>query len=219
MRAKNALTVTALLLVVGASAVACGAEGRPEPPYVGAGEVCGGVFAGPLEETVESVVGAASFDRSDTKGMDRVVEALRDGHASGRSWSSRKELCEMSPEGVNPRNVARISFWNYAPRDVGDPNLDSGGRLFAVGKEATAGRASASLYFECSSPLLKGSRERPARIAGALGAGKDRGAEVEYLAANLTVLHAASLAVAKELECENNAGLPEKLDPDLQPLP
>ncbi|MGY3682443.1 hypothetical protein [Streptomyces sp. TE33382] len=42
---------------------------------------------------------------------------------------------------------------------------------------------------------------------------------MENLVANLTALHAASLAVAKELECEDNGGLPEKLGPDFQPLP
>ncbi|MEV5682364.1 MULTISPECIES: hypothetical protein [unclassified Streptomyces] len=217
MRVVRALSVIGLVLTVGAGAVACGSEEKKESPYVGAGEVCGGVFAGPLEKTVETVTGATSFDRTGEKRMDRVVEALKKGYASGRSWATGYDLCVLGAEGAGRRDDVKINFSIYAPQDVGDTDLRGGARMYSMGKEATAGAVGARINFECVSPQLEGSKERPARIKGGFGNAKDRGTAPEDLAANLTLAHAASLAVAKKLGCEDNGGLPEK--PDLQPLP
>ncbi|MCX4969669.1 hypothetical protein OHA98_33930 [Streptomyces sp. NBC_00654] len=151
--------------------------------------------------------------------MDRVVEAIKKGYASGRRWSLAEELCEMRAKGVDSREATTLSFLIYAPDDVGDPGNPEGTRLFPLGKEAVARSRVAGLYFECVSPRLDGSRNRPARIYGGLEGAANRGDAVENLVANLTVIHAASLAVAEELECENDGGLPRELDPNLQPLP
>ncbi|MEE1739463.1 hypothetical protein PUR49_23550 [Streptomyces sp. BE147] len=53
--------------------------------------------------------------------MDRVVGAIRKGHASGRSWSLAEEFCELRAKGVDSREAATLSFHIYAPDDVGDP--------------------------------------------------------------------------------------------------
>ncbi|MFD7527572.1 hypothetical protein ACFV8E_08130 [Streptomyces sp. NPDC059849] len=54
------------------------------------------------------------------------------------------------------------------------------------------------------------------RILGNFGRPKSRGQDVSNpREVNLTVVHAASLAVAKKLECENNGGLPD--NPVLNP--
>ncbi|MBT2461699.1 hypothetical protein J7E92_08575 [Streptomyces sp. ISL-63] len=172
-----------------------------------------------MEKTVEAVAGTTSFERRVGGGMARVIEKIKEGYASDRTWSTSEELCQISGKGVGSRERPSLSFSIYAPQDVGDPRNPEGTRLFALGKEAVANTRSAGLYFECMSPRLEGSERVPARIRGGLGKAQDRGDAVNNLVANLTVLHAASLAVAKELECEGNGGLPEKLDPELQPLP
>ncbi|MGY3682447.1 hypothetical protein [Streptomyces sp. TE33382] len=219
MRMMRTLSVIGLVMTVGAGAVACGSgtEESEESPYVGAGEVCGGVFSGPLEKTLETVTGATSFDRSDGKGLDRVAEAVRKGHESGRSWATGADLCVLGAEGAGHRDDIKINFSLYAPQDLGDTQLRGGARMFSMGKEATAGPVGARINFECVSPQLDGSKDRPARIKGGFGNAKDRGPAPENLAANLTLAHAASLAVAEKLGCEDSGGLPKK--PDLRPLP
>lgn len=149
--------------------------------------------------------------------MDKVIEKIKEGYASDRSWLIKQNLCEMSVKGGSFLDATAISFSVYEPQDVGDPRRPAGTRLFLLGKEAVANTRSAGLYFECVGPQIEGSGRIPVRVRGGLGKAKDRGDAVEDLVANLSVLHAASLAVAKRLGCTNNGGLPEKLDPDLQP--
>ncbi|MEV7871026.1 hypothetical protein AB0P17_34125 [Streptomyces sp. NPDC088124] len=208
--------MTGVVLALGAVAVACGSGGEDESPYVGAAEVCDGVFAGPLEKTIESVTGATSFSRLTGEGVGRVSENIKDGHASGRSWTVGEKLCKIPAKGTSSRENATIDFSIYAPQDIGDPKPREGSRFFALGTEAVASPRGARVYFECVSPQMKGSDEQPARIYAALVHVKDRGDALENLQANVTVVNAAALAVAERLDCENNGGLREK--PDLRPL-
>ncbi|MFE4058830.1 hypothetical protein ACFXP3_21495 [Streptomyces sp. NPDC059096] len=217
MRVKKALTAVGVVLAVGAVAVTCASGEEEKSTYVGAAEVCDGVFAGPLEQTVESVTGATSFYRLSNEGVGLVSENLKEGHASGRSWTGGRKLCEMVVKDDYGRDDATIDFSIYAPQDVGDVKPREGVRYFSLGKESFATSLGARMYFECVSPQMKGSDERPARINAGFTHAKDRGDALENLQANMTVVNAAALAVAEKLDCENNGGLREK--PDLQPLP
>lgn len=207
-------------LVVALFAAACTSNsGKSQPSYEGAGEVCEGVFAGRLEKAVEAVTGATSFERRAGGGMDRLIEAIEKGYASGRKWAPGGELCKIPPKGTNDDDQATLAFHIYAPQDVNDSGSRKGERRFALGEEAIANSLYAGIYFECVSPRLDGSRSRPARIYGGLSKVHDRGDALENLMENLDVVHAASLAVAEKLECEGDAGLPKKLGPRLRELP
>ncbi len=151
--------------------------------------------------------------------MGELVEEIAKGYASGRSWSPREELCEMAAKGSRSGEETTLAFHIYAPHDVNYPGSAEGERRFSLGKEAVANVRSAGIYFECVSPGLDGSKNRPARIYGGLSKAHDRGDALENLMDNLQIVHSASLAVAKKLECEGDAGLPEKLDPGLRQLP
>ncbi|MFE6700809.1 hypothetical protein [Streptomyces sp. NPDC057718] len=183
-----------------------------------AAEVCDGVFAGQLEKTVQFVAGGKSFERR-TSGIGVVIDNIKEGRTSGRSWLTSQELCEISVKEKPSRDAIVISFSGYASEDVGDLRNPEGTRRFSLGREAVANTRSAGLFFECVSPQLEGSERSPARIRGGLGYAPDRGDAVDELVTNLAILHAASLAVAEELECEGDGGLPKKLDPDMRPLP
>ncbi|MFE7308325.1 hypothetical protein ACFU8A_27855 [Streptomyces sp. NPDC057546] len=199
-----------MVMAVGAAATGCGEE-KEAPEYVGTEEVCHGVFRGRLAKTVESVMGASSFAWTSPKELDRVVDALKAGYESGNSWARGDTLCQLTPEGGGRADRAGIAFSLYAPQDVGDLRLPAGGRLYTMGKQSEATPESAALYFECVSSQFKGSKVRPMRILGQLGRPKDRGQKAsDPRQVNLTILHAASLFLAKELQCENNGGLPEK---------
>ncbi|MFD0038116.1 hypothetical protein ACFVIZ_10780 [Streptomyces anulatus] len=206
-------------LLVAVCATACSTDPEPQSPYVNAAEVCDGVFAGDLAKTVETVTGATSFERRAGGGMEQLIEEIEKGYTSGRSWSPRKELCEMAGKGGRSGAETTLSFHIYAPQDVNYPGNPEGTKRFSLGKEAVANVRSAGIYFECVSPQFEGSKNRPARIYGGLGKASDRGDARESLMDNLRVVHSASLALAEELECEDNAGLPAELDPDLKELP
>ncbi|MFH9267965.1 hypothetical protein ACH4KN_27510 [Streptomyces sp. NPDC017546] len=206
-------------LLVAVCATACSSDPEPQSPYVNAAEVCDEVFAGDLETTLETVTGATSFERRAGGGMEQLVEEIEKGYASGRSWSPREELCEMAAKGGRSGAETTLAFHIYAPQDVNYPGNPEGTKRFSVGKEAVANVRSAGIYFECVSPQLEGSKNHPARIYGGLGKASDRGDARENLMDNLRVVHSASLALAEKLECQDNAGLPAELDPDLKELP
>ncbi|MEU5720190.1 hypothetical protein AB0G71_31350 [Streptomyces sp. NPDC020403] len=214
VRMRRLLACAGLVMLLSAGGVACASEDKAEEAheaYVGAEEVCDGLFAGPLAKMVEEVTGHKLFAWSSRKGMEEVVNALKEGYASGRSWADGADLCRLVPQGARPTDPAGgVKFSMYAPHDVGDFNLPAGSELYTMGKQSEVGRSGASLYFECVTPQLKGSRERPLRILGSFGRGKSSApATRAYRDTNLRILHAVSLELVKELDCEKNGGLPE----------
>ncbi|MFJ6236365.1 hypothetical protein ACIQH0_19990 [Streptomyces griseus] len=206
-------------LVVAVCATACGSDPEPQSPYVKAAEVCDGLFAGGLEKTVEAVTGATSFKRRSDGDVDRLIGKIEKEYASGRNWSQGGELCDMAAKGSRSVDETTLRFRIYAPQDVNYPGSPEGQRRFSLGKEAVANVRSAGIYFECVSERLDGSKNRPARIYGGLSKAHDRGDALENAMDNLRVVHAASLAVAEKLKCEDNAGLPAELDQDMKQLP
>lgn len=210
-RLKRAWCVVGLVTTFGIGATGCGEEEEP-PRYVGAEETCGGLFKGPLAEKVESVTGTTVFSSTGTEALDRVAEKLKEAYKSRTPWGPGGELCALYPQKRAVRNAhSEINFYKYAPRDLEDADVPSDGRIYRMGKRSIATPTSGSLYFDCVSPRLKGSKERPLRIHGAFHHPKATAQSTpEHLAANMEIVHAASLAVAKKLQCENSGGLPEK---------
>ncbi|MFD4033099.1 hypothetical protein ACFWVP_21960 [Streptomyces sp. NPDC058637] len=219
VRARRWLTAVGLAMTLGAGSVACAsddAEAEHEA-YVGAEEVCGGLFAGPTAKMVEDVTGRKLFAWRNSKSVEDVVRALKDGYASGRSWAAGDDLCELVRKGATPTEPAGgVKFSMYAPHDVGDPGLPAGAEFYTMGQQSEVARSGAALYFECVTPQLKDSDKNPLRIHGSFGRGKSDAPDTrEYRNLNMTILHAVSLKLVKALDCENNGGLPK--DPVLSP--
>ncbi|MFJ8753380.1 hypothetical protein ACIREO_29215 [Streptomyces sp. NPDC102441] len=60
------------------------------------------------------------------------------------------------------------------------------------------------------SPQLEGSDRTPLRIQGGFGRGKSGAPDTrEYRNMNMAILHTMALKLVKELDCENNGGLPK----------
>ncbi|WP_307713309.1 hypothetical protein [Streptomyces sp. V4I23] len=176
-----------------------------------ASEVCDGVFRARAAAAVERLMGVGPYGNTGRGAVERVADALRDGYESGRSWTRATRLCSLEPKGTGIGEHASLRFSIYAPGDIGTGGLAEGERAYRMGTEAEAGPGGARLYFECVSHRLKGSSERPARVFGGLSLASDlKEDSKEHREAGLTVVHAASLAVAEELECEDRGGLPEK---------
>ncbi|MFB7189913.1 hypothetical protein ACFCZT_32410 [Streptomyces sp. NPDC056230] len=110
---------------------------------------------------------------------------------------------------------SKVNFDIYPPQDLNEGHSNDE-HYYTMGKRSGATSAGAFLYFECVSPRLKGSRETPMRIYGSFTHRKATAQNTpEHWAENMKIVHAASLAVAKELQCENDGGLPE--EPVLKP--
>jgi hypothetical protein len=205
-------TVLGAVLLLGAGTTACGGEESQEPPrYVSASEVCDGVFQARAAEAVEHLMGVGPYGNTGRGAVERVADAVQNGYESGRSWTHATQLCQLDPKGSGTFDQASLTFAVYAPGDIGTGRRAEGERAYAMGTEAEAGPLGARLYFECVSPRLKGSHERPARVFGSfrLDSGLKKDSK-EHREAGLIVVHAASLAVAEELKCDHRGGLPEK---------
>lgn len=158
-------------------------------------------------------MGTKNFSDAGRGRLADVVGQLQSDYAERLRWSRGKEICEISPD--NGASSISVTFSLYAPDDLPDDGHSSSLHAYPVGKGALSGAEDAELYFECTSPELKGSLERPARILGHLSYWKAPEDTRATHDANLTVLHSISLAVAKELKCENDADLPS--EPKLTP--
>ncbi|WP_250286274.1 hypothetical protein [Streptomyces atroolivaceus] len=204
--------VAALALSLGVGGVSCASsEEEPErKPYVGADEVCDGLFAGRLAGMIEDVTGHKVFSGAPNK-MSDVVKALKAGYASGHMWAAGETLCRLSPKGAGPTDASgEVDFSMYHPSDLEDEAPSNDVKRYDMGKIATSGQGGASLYFECMTPKLQSSEQRPLRIAGGFSRGKSSVPDTpEHRDLKMIIVHAMSLMVSDELECENNAGLPE----------
>jgi hypothetical protein len=201
-----------LVVALGGGSVACASEdkNKEEKIFVGAAEVCGDVFADPLAEMVEKVTGDTVFFAESSKGMEKVVTALKEGYESGRPWAAGDTLCLLHPKGAKQTDEGGVKFSMYAPQDLEDEGLPAGQEFYTMGVQSSVGRGNASLYFECVTPQLKGSDATPLRIHGGFGRGESDAPDTrEYRNLNMTILHAVSLKLVRELGCENNGGLPK----------
>ncbi|MFG2984781.1 hypothetical protein ACGFYQ_26595 [Streptomyces sp. NPDC048258] len=84
---------------------------------------------------------------------------------------------------------------------------------YALGRGAWADADKAVVYVDCISPKLPGADgATPAVLAvRAWNRTFPQGDAAKYREANLALAHAASVALAKELGCRDNGGLPDKL--------
>jgi hypothetical protein len=213
MRRRDAVLAATVSIALCFGATACGGNDEPAAKRTAAKDQCGGVLSPAALTALEQVMGKQFSDAADAT-ADETVEQLRSDYGKRLNWSRGKQFCEISKTdgGVNSMTV---SFSLYAPDDLSGSNHAANLHAYPMGKEALAGAEDAYLYFECVSPELEGSKSRPARVAGHLSQAEPPSDTEEVHKANMAVLHSAAVAVAGELKCEGNAGLPA--DPKLTP--
>jgi hypothetical protein len=213
MRRRDAVLAATVSIALCFGATACGGNDEPAAKRTAAKDQCGGVLSPAALTALEQVMGKQFSDAADAT-ADETVEQLRSDYGKRLNWSRGKQFCEISKTdgGVNSMTV---SFSLYAPDDLSGSNHAANLHAYPMGKEALAGAEDAYLYFECVSPELEGSKSRPARVAGHLSQSEPPSDTEEVHKANMAVLHSAAVAVAGELKCEGNAGLPA--DPKLTP--
>ncbi|MDX3849096.1 hypothetical protein [Streptomyces sp. AK02-01A] len=200
------------MLALGLGVSACGSGDEDEGPrFVGAEKVCDSVFSGDVAAALETAIGDTTFLANGDGALDRTATAVKDFYADGQDVNRGQKFCSVNGKKRGSGGMD-ISFGLYKQEDALSEGHSASQRPYDLGKRALAGTKNSSLYFECVSPRLDGSDKEAARVLGGLRY-SDReleGTRAEQ-EANLTVLHAASLALAKKLECENNGGLPTKV--------
>jgi hypothetical protein len=202
----------------GMVAVGCSAE-EPEPSpqavpqQLSIGQVCAGLFRGEGAEALERLLESTTFllrDEDRNPDVRAVAKVMEDAYRAGAKIRDMPQsVCKISGAPQDSRfHTARLMFTAYS-KHAGDPAdfpgvSDSGVRVSTEGKWVY-------LSYDCVSRRVGSTPDIPLRIKllfqdqwegskGAAALGPD------YLAAT----HSAALAVAKELGCLNNAGLPER---------
>ncbi|MGW0119577.1 hypothetical protein [Streptomyces sp. NPDC003327] len=195
---------------------ACGGD-EEQPPRVTAAQQCDGTLSPAAAGALESVLATKKFSEDGSGGLERTVnEVIEDWSREGRPPGHRA-MCEVTADAT-PKNEVRINFTLYRDGDLYDDGTKwtaQGRYLYGMGQESSTDNKSAHLFVGCTSPRLQGSDKQPTPIGSVLRF--DKSTKGSYPAntpatreAYLTVLHSVTLAVVKELGCEDNAGLPEE---------
>jgi hypothetical protein len=204
------------VLTLGIAVSACGGEDKaPEGP-VAAEKVCEGVISGQAAiSALETVRGSKNVRPTYDPFLKDAVKTIEDAHKEGVRWSTGSGCDIQAAERTTATTDLRASF--YAPWDDDSGASPAEQYPYDLGKRANAGFRGASLYYECVSPRLKGSAQRPGRVkiglSNTLPFPKDTLAVRE---ANLVIVHSVGLTLARELKCENDGGLPAV--PHLEPI-
>ncbi|MGW8359188.1 hypothetical protein ACWGK1_01240 [Streptomyces wedmorensis] len=200
-------------LALGLLLTACGGgEDQASPPA----QKCDETLAPAAVDAVGSLLGTRESDWAGI-GLDRTVDVLIEDQAREGRPPGHPSMCEVTTD-ASPKSGIDVDVWLNDSGSLYDDGTtkwwNQGRSLYAMGREASADTKSAALFVGCSSPRLKGSDKQPTSIGAELKF--DKPVKGAYPAdtpatreAYLTVLHSVTLAVVKELGCENNAGLPE----------
>ncbi|MFJ8867139.1 hypothetical protein ACIRD6_15475 [Streptomyces sp. NPDC102473] len=201
------------LLVLGTTG--CGGaddEAAKGPDVAVAGtELCGGdAVSADAAKSLKVITGVSRFEGSGMEGT--VADAARKlGEASVSSSTGDGDVCRV----YAPDDELRITWQLSGSAPADDPA--SKFTVLKMGERALTATDGAYLRFACRSGKLPGSE--PAHIDIGVERGgmptDPEGAPDALKDAYATVAHSFSLAMAKELGCEDNAGLPET--PDLTP--
>ncbi|WP_205616810.1 hypothetical protein [Streptomyces sp. OM5714] len=208
-------------LLLGATGCGGGGDEDGSPDgykVVTATQLCGGdAVSTEAAKALEVITGSSRFEASGEEySIEQAATTFADTFMDPHS--RRGDVCRIyTPRGTSDFEL-RIRWW----REDGAPSTDeppaSKFTVLKMGEDTVTAADKAYLQFACESDELTGS-STPAHIM----IGVERGDEADppkddvkaLKDAYATVAHSVSLAMAKELGCANNGGLPAKpvLDP------
>ncbi|MCX5378124.1 hypothetical protein [Streptomyces sp. NBC_00091] len=142
-----------------------------------------------------------------------MADVLARGYAKAGA-SLGGEACQATPVDEVERRGLSLSFEIESElQRTGEESESGKGHYweYDLGRNAWAISWQARLFFDCASTRLAGLDKAVPVAASVSMLDGSNGDEPELREANLAIVHSASLAMAKELGCENNGGLPDKL--------
>ncbi|MFD5767643.1 hypothetical protein ACFWIN_17685 [Streptomyces sp. NPDC127049] len=171
---------------------------------------CDGTLSPDAARALETVLNTKRFSDDPRGGLERATSALVEDYPESWRRTPAHSLCRTSP----PTGMAEVEIeFRLLRRDADLPGNQHAADLhpYDMGVEALSGPRAAQLYVRCVSSGLGGSDKRPALIMAQLDFLRSKLPDtVPIREANLTILHSTTLAVVRELGCENDAGLSEK---------
>jgi hypothetical protein len=213
---KQKLALTALTVcVLGVPLTGCGggepadgATGATASPTAASVTLCGAALTEAARDSLRDLVGTGSYKTLGSEdGPQEVADALvADATVSGTSTKDH-ELClayDASDKSSHGTSVA------YGLVDAEPENPASVFTRYRLGSATALARArNAVVFLKCSGSVLNGGDGKEFLIRGELLNRNTSLTDTEKTRReNLTVLHAASLAVAHALGCTDTAGLP-----------
>ncbi|MFD4241565.1 hypothetical protein ACFWP3_08220 [Streptomyces sp. NPDC058525] len=187
------------------------------PTELSAAEVCPEEILAPdAVRGLEKVSGATVFappKSGESAGIAWVADVLAQGYAKA-GGSLGGQACKATPLDDQNRRRVSVGFEIQSDLERTGENSESGkGHYweYDLGRNALAISNQAKLFFDCASTRLAG-LDKAVPVAGSVTVSDgSKGDEPELREANLAIVHSASLAMAKELGCKDNGGLPDKL--------
>lgn len=211
VKTLRAISCACSALVLGVCAAGCDANGEggerahseSSPTADRPEKLCGIELPDDARADLRRLVAGHPF-KSTGNGIKATTQKIVDGDVR----KDGADLCTAYGSTSSFENRSRFTFYM---EDGLTKNPDPRFTRYRMGAMALSQPSRAVLFFECKSKELDYSEPpKPVLLSGNITdnpniAERDDNARLE----NLRVLHAVTLAVAKELGCQNNAGLPE----------
>lgn len=178
-------------------------------------QLCGGrTVSADASKALKVITGSSRFEASAERYT--VAQAAADVVEAFPVPTVTKDVCRVYTPIGTPDFELRIT-WNLedgAPTGTSAPNFT----VLKMGERAVAAADKAYVFFACRSARLSDSSRLAHIVIGVQRweMPKEPEGDIEALKdAYATVAHSVSLAMAKELRCEKNGGLPARpvLDP------
>ncbi|MEV6687026.1 hypothetical protein AB0N28_17040 [Streptomyces sp. NPDC051130] len=206
------------LLVVSVVVSGCGVEEpAPGPSEVFAADVCSeGLLNQDAVHALELLTGSGTpfTPPKDVGDVAWVAGVLERGYAKNRA-SPGGEVCHAYPVDRRKARDLSVSFEIEHELTRMDEQTESGKGYYweyDLGRNAFADAKQARLFFDCASDRLSGPDQAVPIAANVITVGSPNNTEPRALReANLTIVHSAARALAKEMGCKNNGNLPEQL--------
>ncbi|MFF9394188.1 hypothetical protein [Streptomyces griseoluteus] len=206
-------------LLLGATGCGADEDGSKTPKdykVVGGTQLCGGdAVSTEAAKALKVITGSSRFEASEEKAT--TTQAAADLIASSPVATTTKDICRVFTPIGTPEFQLRVTWRlaDHAPSD--DPSAPKFTEL-KMGDKALAAADMAYVYFTCRSDKVPSSSEGTHIVVGVEHWAMPREPEGNIKAlknAYATVAHSFSLAMAKQLRCDKNGGLPPKpvLDP------
>ncbi|MFI9394005.1 hypothetical protein ACIG53_24365 [Streptomyces bauhiniae] len=214
--AREALLSAALAgsLLFGAMGCEGDEEGSKTPKdykVVAGTQLCGGdAVSADASKALKVITGSSRFEASDEGST--TAQAAADLIAASPIATTTKNICRVFTPIGTPDFQLRAT-WRLADRaPTDDPSAPKFTEL-KMGDKAVAAADMAYVYFTCRSDEVPSSSEGAHIVIGVEHWAVPREPEGNIKAlknAYATVAHSFSLAMAKELHCDKNGGLPPK---------
>ncbi|MFG2030373.1 hypothetical protein [Streptomyces sp. NPDC048825] len=197
-----------MLALAGLTGCGGGSEDSDEKS-VAAEELCEGNLSTDAARAVENTSGTKEFVPYDNSEVGDAAEELTIDQGLGET--KNHSVCSIYTPNSGDLAAIRIRFSVDTGDSLGESGHAASFKEYSVGREALASPQKAVLYIECRSSKFMGSENSPVLLRGELlNRDSPKGHAEDLRRANLTVLHSVTLALTKELDCADKAGLSTK---------